>query len=331
MRVIVCLFSVVFLWNSWTSASDSKATALLKGVANERLKQNRFQIRYEEIRREEGKAAIQIVDFDNGKIRKEHLPNDKFHGMMSLFLGDIVYVRTSYDANSVELVAPTSIHASGADIYDPRLLGLTDMMNLGTTIEDCLGFSSGKNFTVEPVTLDGKSVHLVTWEEGDNLWEFYIEEPGFRVLKNTVKDAFLDIQIDCEYSNPALGPFPSKVTILRKIKNEIRFDRTITVQEFKVQKSSPPETFTLASLNLPLNAMVTDYRINRLVGYWDGEKLVDDPVTASAQEMREWEAMRNRQLLGGAVRYVMMGAGVLMIAYALFAKFREWKRGRPSE
>ena len=171
--------------------------------------------------------------------------------------------------------------------------------------------------------MNGKNVHLVTWKEGDDYWEIYIEEPGFRVLQYKIKDRDIDIQIDSEYSDSAFFPFPTRVKILRKIDGETQFDRTITVQEFKVQKSFPPETFTLTSLNIPLNAMVTDYRINRIIGYWDGEKLVDDPVKMSAQERREWEAMNNRQPLGNTVRYILMAVGILMITFAIISMIRQ--------
>lgn len=38
------------------------------------------------------------------------------------------------------------------------------------------------------------------------------------------------------------------------------------------------ERFEIESINLPINTMINDYRINRIVGYWDGSKISPDPV-----------------------------------------------------
>jgi hypothetical protein len=297
LSVLLCLFFFPLV----VCASDPKAIALLKGVEQERLKCDCFRICYTEERKEEGKTVEQIVDFDNGRIRKEHLKTDVFPGIMSLFLGDIVYVKTSYNANSVNLVDPKSIHASGADTYDPRILGLTDFMNQKTSVQDCLLYTRRKDFSVQDSELNGKKCNLIICNDDYGHCELFIEEPGFRLLRHTYESRYIDIQVDAEYSNPKFLPFPTKVKILRKQgktkedveqgkkKEEIVFDHTIVVTNVEIKKSFPPETFTLASMKLPVNATVTDYRINRIVGYWDGEKLVDKPVRMSVQERREWE------------------------------------------
>ncbi|MDR2441745.1 MAG: hypothetical protein LBE12_20490 [Planctomycetaceae bacterium] len=292
MRLFYCILCIFCFSQTLLAATDNKAIALLKGVEQERLKHKCFRICYTEHREEEGKTVEQIVDFDHGKIRKEHLKTDRFNGMKSIFLGDFLYTMTSYDANSVNLVTPRSTHAYGADIYDPRLIGLTEVMTHTTSVTDCLLYTRRNNFSTQVTELDGKKVHLVVCEDGDDHWEIFIEDHGFRVLRKTLKSPYIDFQIDAEYLNQKILPFPSQVKVIRKEGKEhktVRFNRTITVTNFEVKKSFPPETFTLASLNLPLNATVTDYRINRTIGYWDGEKLADDPVRISAQEWRELE------------------------------------------
>lgn len=319
MRIFSVFVCSLLLCSQVISASDPKAIALLKGVEQERMKCDCFHIEYTEHRVEEGKTAQQIVDFDRGKIRKEHLPNERFHGMMSLYLGDVVYVRTSYDEKDVNLVLPTSVHAYGAGIYDARMLGLADAMNQLMSIKSCLLYETRDKFSVKTSQINGKNINVVACKDGDDFWEFYIEEPGFSVLRIKLTAPTRIIEINSEYSNPSFLPFPTKVKIFRKEKDYVLFDRTITVTKVEKKKSFPAETFTLASLNLPLNTTVTDYRINRIAGYWDGEKLVDDPVRMSAQERRDWEAKRDGQPLGNIVRYVLMGAGILMIGYALYS------------
>ncbi|MDR2705355.1 MAG: hypothetical protein LBC02_06220 [Planctomycetaceae bacterium] len=326
MRIINVLF-LFFLINQLVFASDPRAIALLKGVEQERLKYECFRICYTEHREEEGKTVEQIVEFDHGKIRKEHLKTDQFQGMKSIFLGDFLYIMTSYDAKSVNLVTSKSINASGADTYDPRMIGLTDVMTQTTSVTDCLLYTRRKNFSTQITELNGKKVHSVVCDDGDDHWEFFIEEPGFRILKQTFESPYIDIQIDAEYSNPKVFPFPSQVKILRKEGKEkkvVRFNRTITVTNFEEKKSFPPETFTLASLNLPINATVMDYRINRTIGYWDGEKLVDAPVRISAQERQEIEEkLQEQQQHTKIVRYVMITIGVLLIILSIVLKIRK--------
>ena len=167
-------------------------------------------------------------------------------------------------------------------------------------------------------------------EDADN--HYWIEEPSFRVHRVTNQGFFGQIDIRSYYDNGNTGPLPSRITIRRNgPQGELELDRKIDVTSIKYNQDIPDSFFDLKSMRLPLNTEVVDYRAQQRLGYWDGEKLVERYVKMSAQEQREWEARVNRQPLGNAVRYILMAAGILMIIYALFAKFRAWKRGRSSE
>ncbi len=322
MKYFIPLFLSLLL-TQISYAQNARAIALLKGVEQERLKCTRYRICYTEHRAEEGKTVQQIVDFEDGKIRKEHLKNEVFHGMMSLFLGDIVYVRTHYDGNDVGLVRPDSIHASGAGIYDARMLGLTDSMYLMKNIRNCLLYESRDHFSVKTSQRDGKNVNIVTCIDRDDTWEFFIEEPAFKVLKVRLTAPTCHIEVTSEYSNPSFLPFPTKVKIFRTDGDTVLFDKNITVTSVEFPAAFPPETFTIASFNLPLNSTVSDYRISRRIGFWDGEKLVDDPVKMSAQESREWEERIKNPPHVKILRLLMISAGGLMVCYALFSMWRK--------
>ena len=306
---------------------NAKALALLKGVEQERLKHDCFHIRYEEHRAEENKTVEQIVDFDKGKIRKKHLPNDFFQGKKSILLEDAVYCMMAYDEQHVAIVPLRSAIASGTGIYDPRMLGLADMMNHEMTVSVCLLYKNRSNFSVSRENLDGRPVHVVEYRDGEENdfahWKLYIEEPGFFLKRIVMESQSEKIQIDNDYSKREFLPFPTKTHVKRVEKKDekIIFDRRITVKDVQIKESFPPETFTLAGLNPPLNSDVVDYRISRRLGYWDGEKLVDKPVHVSAQEFRE--LMEPRKM--GMIQYICMGIGVAMILYALFSMYR--KRG----
>ncbi|MDO5554281.1 MAG: hypothetical protein Q4G68_11015 [Planctomycetia bacterium] len=316
--------------DSLAISSESQGIALLQGIANERLKYDCLEIRYDELRREEGTSVAQVIKFDHGNIRKEHLPNGTFQGTLSLYASDTVYMKTTHDSTSVELVPFDSSLASGVDIYDPRLLGLTDTPSLQMSMDTCLGLSSGRNISVKQTVLDGKNVFLVTEKLNEATWEYYVEEPSFRLLKKIVRDGIICIQIDNEYSNPDLVPFPTRVNILRKERDKIRLDRTITVTNLEKRKSFPANTFTLGSFGLPLNAVITDYHIDRVAGYWDGEKLVGNPVRMSIQEQRKLEKKLNAHPFSDVLRWCMMILGACCVFFAITVKIRRQLHNRES-
>jgi len=330
-RFILPVSLVIILSTVVVADGNTKALALLKGVEQERLKYDCFHIRYEEYRAEEGKTAEQIVDFDKGKIRKEHLPNRSFAGTKSLFLDDIMYRMTSYDAKHVSIVPHVSTNAYGADIYDPRMIGLTEVMNHNKDVAACLLYKSRSNFSVFLETLNDRSVYVVECRDGERNgfahWRLYIEEPGFRLVKKTVESEQGRSQIENDYSEQKFLPFPTSTHIYSVVfqedgKETVDFDRHITVKDVQIKKSFPPETFTLAGLNLPLNTEVSDYRISRRLGYWDGEKLVDDPVSISAQELRELMTPPKK----GWSFFVGFGIGIVLVLLGLylFARKHGW-------
>ncbi|GHT11730.1 hypothetical protein FACS1894170_05690 [Planctomycetales bacterium] len=297
MRIIqFVLFAL--LASSSLFAGAPKATALLKGVEQERSKYQCFRMCYTEHRAEEGKTVDQIVDFDHGKIRKEHLPNDLFYGMKGVLLDDVIYtMSTGYNEGDLAIVALNTVNASGAGIYDPRLLGLTDMMSHRHPLREVITAYTNKRWDLQQTTFKGRSMYLLTWKKKNNtddeeVWKVWVEEPGFRIYRITKVASYGDIILESDYADSNRTPFPTTIKVSRKaglgkIKNETIFDRTITVTQFEEKKSFPPETFTYAGMNLPLNTAVVDYRIQRRLGYWNGEELVDDPVAISAQELRE--------------------------------------------
>ncbi len=301
-------------------ASESQALALLKGVEQERMKYDCFTVTYTETRKDEGnKTVTQIVDFDHGKMRKVHLKTRDFSGWSEVLNGDEFYRFVHKPNEDVALTDSNSGQSRYSGLYDPRILGLTSIAHFSSTVHANLLFGRLSGFTVEDTTLDGKPIKRVSVSDGDQLWEMYIDEPGFRLWKTAYTSPALNTSVNNRYDDPNLGPFPSESHVVRIRGKKTIEDRTFKVTGFEVKKSFPPDTFTYKGMDLPLNAAVVDYRIHRRAGYWDGEKLVDDPVRMSAQERREWEKNRDGQPLGNIVRYVLTGAGILMIGYALYS------------
>ena len=217
--------------------------------------------------------------------------------------------------------------------FDPRILGLCDYMAVITTVTNCLQYEYGGEVSVEEkAEHEGRTVWVVRVKDEDADNRYWIEEPSFRIHRVTRLGLFGQIDIRSYYDNDNTGPLPSRIMIRRNgPQGELELDRKIDVTNVKYNQNIPDSFFDLKSMRLPLNTEVVDYRVQQRLGYWDGEKLVERYVKMSAQEQREWEERMNRQPLSKPVRYILTAIGLLMVIYALFAKFREWRRGRSSE
>ena len=320
--------------------ADPAPLALLKGAEQVRMKYEPIQVRFTtQYVNDEDYGTITLSSFAEvaGNSRRfEVFPADNlniFPGSVSILKDGEVHTFRRSKWSSVNLYDLADAVRRADIVYDPRLLGLSSLISADDTLADCMCYKVyTKQSVVGQETINGTQVwrvHCV--QEGLATADFWIEEPSFRVHRKQVEMAKLKVVIDSEFDSKSVGPFPSEFHIQRFEDSKQVYDRTVRITEIVHGKPIPPERFSLTSMDLPLNTSVSDFRTSRRAGFWDGEKLVEDPVSASAQEMREWEAMRNREPLGNAVRSILMAVGILMIAYALFAKFREWKRGRPSE
>jgi hypothetical protein len=56
----------------------------------------------------------------------------------------------------------------------------------------------------------------------------------------------------------------------------------VTVAIKEIGNPIPPETWTLTGLNLPAGTPVSDLRIHKRIGYWDGKGLSKKPSIPSA-------------------------------------------------
>jgi hypothetical protein len=307
-------------------ASEAEALNLLKAVENERMKYNCFHISYTEQRIDEGGIMVkQDVDFDHGKIRKFHLKTERFSGWAEILNGDEFYRYTFGEHEDVMLAASNSEEAKYTGIYDPRILGLTDFPIPPATVKSCLLYGRLRGFTVEDTVLDGRKIKRVSINNNDEKkhWDIYITEPGFKLIKKIYSSPTINVSITNKYDNPKLGPFPSEVKILRTDEGNIVYNRVINITDFE-KKTFAPDTFSYKAMNLPINTAVIDYRIHKRLGYWDGEKLVDNPVRISVQELQEIEKkLQERQQHTKIVRYVMITIGGLLIILSIVMMIRK--------
>ena len=329
MKKVFCLaFVFLLLFPAILLSSESKALALLKGIESERMKYTSFRLCLTSTRN--NKTISSEIDYDNGRIRIFDLPTDTFVGHSAILNGNEVIQFLNKDHEDARILASNSKDASVACLYDPRTIGLTDLEFYDMTVADTLLYPRFSGFTVEGGEFDGQAVKIVSVSNPGGHFKLYITEPGFRMLKKTYTSTFigndnpvLETSIINKYDNPKLGPFPSTIKVLRKKRGVISDDITTHITSFDEKASFTPDTFTYKGMNLPVNTALVDYRINRRLGYWDGEKLVENPVKMSAQEQREWEQKMNRQPLGNTVRYMLMGIGALMVLFAIISMIRK--------
>jgi len=321
-----CFVIVIIFFTETIFASSNKANALLKGAGTEILKYDCFRVCYTETRGEEGKTVSQVVDFDHGKIRKEHLKNENFSGWIDIVNDNECFRFKFQEHEHVKLTSSDSELARHSGIYDPRILFLGDIPFYTSTVEKRLPCDRHMDAVVENTVLDEIPVKRIICQNGEDTWEYFITEPGFRVLKivfSSLSSPSICFTTTNKYKNSNLGPFPSEIKIHREESGKVKFDRTIHVTSFEVKKSFSLDTFTYKSMNLPLNTAVVDYRLQRRLGYWDGEKLAENPVKMSVQEQREWDTKQGHQPLGNVVRYMMIGGGILLIVISIIFKIRK--------
>jgi len=194
---------------------------------------------------------------------------DEFHGFRRVE-GEDVHI---YDLE----------HATGVrgDVaFDPRVLGLSDFLPANLTVKDCLWYHTGEALSVVGSDqIRGHDVWRVKSERDDgDVAEYWIEEPSFRVHRKTMSGAGYHIDVASEFSGGEPSwPFPSRVTARREAMPS-GLERTYVVKNFEAPATISPDRFTLKSMDLPINTPAVDYRINRIVGYWNGEGLQEKPV-----------------------------------------------------
>ena len=227
------------------------------------------------------------------------------------------------DVNIYNLEEATS---RGEIAFDPRVLGLSDLMSCNLTVKPCLWYDHHESLdVVGRETLHGAAVWRVRAKRGDDTAEFWIEEPSFRVYRKTVKTPYNQVTIESEFdSDKVPSPFPSRVVAKRRA-GQSEEESTFVVKALEVGTTIPSDRFTLKSLNLPVNTMISDYRISRIVGYWDGEGISKNPVYAA-----ELPAPGAREgPMGAGRRWVLILSGTLLLILIVVFVARRYRQVHP--
>jgi hypothetical protein len=156
---------------------------------------------------------------------------------------------------------------------------------------------------------------------------YWIEDrEGFRVHRFRIESLNgLPVSVDSFYDEKSTGPIPSRVIHREhmkdgKLKRETRFE--VTKAEFN--KPITSNVGTLGSLDPALGDAVSDERIGRRLGYWDGEGLTEDRAEAIKLGKSRLHA------IGGIGIYLTIGGVVLGLLVVLSFIYRGRRRPQPT-
>ena len=310
-------------------ADHPSAEALLRGVEWARTKHDSCRISFE-IRALSPPPAVTVeyvIEMVGAKRRSEILPGEVAR-VVVIRDSDVFY---SYERGNHEDVhifdLKEEVGGRGDVVFDPRILGLTDVMSADMTVNKCL-----RPVKVDKLELAGKDVVnkvpvvLVKASRNDGTtFEYAVEDGTFRVHRQRIRSPYSEIDVDSEF-DPAdeKTPFPRRVVARRRDKGrDAPFERTYTVKSLEFDPVIPPERFTLKSMDLPVNTAVVDYRIKRRVGFWNGEGLSESPVYPKERPV-ETSAPESR----GGGRFIFIAVNVLVAIVFLVLGWWRWK-GRP--
>jgi hypothetical protein len=314
----------VFLAATFLAAflfADPTSDALLKGVEQTRQKFDSIHAAFtidcdnDEIY---GTMQIKIVVEQNESYRKVEIcpqrgDSELPHELSLVSPSEVFSYRRTQNAD-LELYDINLAKKRAILSFDPRILGLTDVLTIDKTVKICLGIARSGWQLVGREILNGVQTWHIRRMDEFGTTEFWIEEPSFRVYRKSYLSEHLKTTIDSKYDSNSVGPFPSEVNIKRFRNNKSVFNRKVTVTQIEQKNDIPKHHFELTSLNLPLNTMGNDYRIQKIIGYWDGEKLVDNPVRMSAQELRE---LMEAKPSFGIARMLLAGVGLLIASISI--------------
>jgi len=257
-----------------TPSVDAVAEALLHGVVQSR---SQYDLVTAVVRIEypDQPSAHYHVEQDGRNRRCEIMVDGKSRESI-LFDGEIYHGYRRKQNEDVHIYdVRRSVGVRGDIAFDPRLLGLSDILPNSLTLEQSLWKTAWKDMkVVGQEKLGDVEVWRVSIPRGNTTAEFWIEEPSFRVHRKSISTGESVTTIDSKFdSKESLWPFPSDVRCVRTG----GLSRGYVVEEFSAGENIPLSRFSLESFGLPLNTAIVDYRVNRNVGYWNGESISPNP------------------------------------------------------
>lgn len=184
------------------------------------------------------------------------------------------------DAESAVIRDPADSTADTC--FDPRILGIDRSFSWRSTVESSLAYRNS-----DEVTLVGR-------EEIDNVpvfrlrlvdalgqqRDFWIaDREGYPVYRFAYEVGGVREVVTSQYAEAERGGhavLPVRVECKHYIRGNLASSRIVKIRAVELDMPIPAETWTLVGLGLPVGTPVSDLRIKRRIGYWDGNRLVED-------------------------------------------------------
>jgi hypothetical protein len=192
---------------------------------------------------------------------------------------EVIMAQPSID-NKIYYVNLRNLDMDTADcLFDPRVLGIAVFFSWKYTIQSCLGLNyNSKIELIGKEQVDDKNVwHIRTIRERDGyIKDFWIDDNNFKVYKCVNYVSNNTNQIDSiaksYYENEEYPWLPSRVDM--ELNSRIKYIVEILKAEPNVK--IPENQWTLSGMEIPKNSPVLDERTRKLIGFWDGKRLIPD-------------------------------------------------------
>ncbi len=225
-------------------------------------------------------------------------------------------------------------------LFDPRLLGVSTDLSAKTPFGMYFGYQNCKEATVVGrETIRGvETWHLKVLTSIDSRLEYWIEDRAdfrvHRVLWDFQKLPLVRI-IESVYDPQAPNDVIPKSMAIQEFGarkgEEPKLTSTITVDVERIEFKTPAkEPGTIASLDLPTGTRVDDERTDKVVGYWDGTKIVKDRPTNVASKPESDRPKSEEVGTGGRNLWIgvsALAALLVIVAYAIVKSRRTGREG----
>jgi len=329
IALMMCLFFTGGLSVDVCSGSeikDSQALALLRGVVAARSKCDSFRAEFNIVFRDvnTGQTARRydcLVEQAGNLRRFEHLREST---ELDVFLvdGDEVHGYRREEGGDVAIYdIERSVGIRGDCAFDFRCIGLVDSIATNMSVNNSFWFEECDSIEViGDESIGGVSAIQIASCKGPITTNIWISAATFRVYRRTYDWSNGHVRIDSTYpQDDPRTPFPAHVFVTRT-EGERKTSMTVDVQNLECGLRIQSSRFTLASLDLPLNTAVVDYRIKRRLGFWDGKGLVDHAVKP---EIDMSDSTTVKQESGGMSRRLLLAInGVVVVALIAYLFLR---------
>jgi len=198
----------------------------------------------------------------------------------SAFDDNIFLQYRGHEGESPSATIEANTYNSSSYLPDPRCLGLRTSLFSSSTIENCLGYAEAKS--IELVGKEFVNVtpawHVRVLSKNDELLDFWIDvSHPQRVLKQAKG---VDVVVSRYQGN---DPIPVEVSAEEYRNGQLLSASRIVRSAAQFNLPVESSAFTLAGLGMKVGTPVTDIRIHRTIGYWNGTGLSECPPAKGTQ------------------------------------------------